>query len=42
VEVYVGMEIIQILHRIFKACIKWDLWDFELLKKTNVGHIPGE
>jgi hypothetical protein len=42
VEVHVSTEIIQMLDRIFKACIKRDFWDFELLGKTNVGHVLGE
>jgi len=42
VEVHVGTEIIQVLHGIFKACVKRDLLDFELLGKTSVGHILGE
>lgn len=42
VEVHVNTEIIQMLHMIFKACIKRDFWDFELLGKTNVGHLLGE
>jgi hypothetical protein len=37
VEVHVSLEIIQVFHMIFKACIERDFWDFELLGKTNVG-----
>jgi hypothetical protein len=38
-EVHVSTEIIQVFHGIFKACIERNFWDFELLGKTNVGHI---
>jgi hypothetical protein len=41
-KVHVGAEIVQMLHRIFKACIKRNLRDFKLLWETNVGHILGE
>jgi hypothetical protein len=42
VEVHVGTKIIPVLHEIFKACVKWNLRDFKLLRKTSVGHILGE
>ncbi len=39
VEVYVGPKILQMLNRIFEACVKWNIRDLEFLGESKVDHL---